>query len=260
MNKATVILDRDFYIGDTDEKLFSSFVAPLGRCIYSGLYEQGHPKADENGFRTDVLEYTKALNLTLNRFPGGNYTSTYHRVLVLGPAALLDRLTFVFAKRGKTICIGGFDMDKGFMGTNVVVQIGILVHDIEQAAQDYADFLGVDKPEILMTGTLEQAGTRYLGQSSKARTKQAFFKVGPAIDIELLEPDREPSTWRADLDAKGEGVHHIAFQVKGMQEQIALFERNGMPLLQKGEYPGGRYAYMDAGKTLKTIVELLEND
>ena len=45
-----------------------------------------------------------------------------------------------------------------------------------------------------------------------------------------------------------------------MKEKIAVLERNGMPLLQKGEYTGGRYAYIDANKTLKTVIELLEND
>lgn len=77
MEKARVILDQDFVLSKIDEKIFGSFVEPLGRCIYGGIYEPGHPNADENGFRRDVLELTRALNLTLNRFPGGNYTSTY---------------------------------------------------------------------------------------------------------------------------------------------------------------------------------------
>ncbi len=77
MTTAKVVLDQDYKIAPVDPKVFGSFVEPLGRCIYSGLYEPGHPKSDKNGFRTDVLEYTKALNLSINRFPGGNYTSTY---------------------------------------------------------------------------------------------------------------------------------------------------------------------------------------
>lgn len=82
---AKVVLDRDFEIGTVDEKVFSSFVEPLGRCIYGGIYEPGHPQADENGFRQDVLALTKPLNLTLNRFPGGNYTSTYRWEDSIGP-------------------------------------------------------------------------------------------------------------------------------------------------------------------------------
>ncbi len=71
MKKAKVIIDKDFTIAEIDEKVFSSFVEPLGRCIYGGIYEPGHESADENGFRQDVMEYIKPLNLTLNRFPGG---------------------------------------------------------------------------------------------------------------------------------------------------------------------------------------------
>ncbi len=85
MKKARVILDRDFVISEIDEKVFSSFVEPLGRCIYGGLYEPGHPSADQDGFRADVLEKTRALGLTLNRFPGGNFTSTYRWEDGIGP-------------------------------------------------------------------------------------------------------------------------------------------------------------------------------
>lgn len=85
MKKAKVILDKDYVISKIDDKVFSSFVEPIGRCIYTGIYEPGHPQADKHGFRQDVLEKTKALNLTLNRFPGGNYTSTYRWEDSIGP-------------------------------------------------------------------------------------------------------------------------------------------------------------------------------
>ncbi len=91
MKKAKVILDRDFVISEISENVFSSFVEPLGRCIYGGLYEPGHPTADEDGFRQDVLEKTRALHLTMNRFPGGNFTSTYRWEDGIGPKALRPR-------------------------------------------------------------------------------------------------------------------------------------------------------------------------
>jgi 4-hydroxyphenylpyruvate dioxygenase-like putative hemolysin len=81
-----------------------------------------------------------------------------------------------------------------------------------------------------------------------------------SLQLELIEPDGEPSTWQEYLDTHGEGVHHIAFQVEGMSEQVALLESRGMPLVQRGEYTGGRYAYIDAVLQLKVILELLEND
>jgi methylmalonyl-CoA/ethylmalonyl-CoA epimerase len=151
-------------------------------------------------------------------------------------------------------------MKKGILDTQVVTQVGILVHDIEKTAQVYADFLGVPKPNIIVTDTIDKTQATFKGAPTKARARLAFFKVGPSLDIELIQPDSEPSTWREDLDRKGEGVHHIAFQVKGMKDRISSLEQEKIPLLQKGEYTGGRYAYMDSTKDLKVILELLEND
>lgn len=150
-------------------------------------------------------------------------------------------------------------MDKNMIGNNFITQIGILVHDIEKTSQAYADFFGVDKPEWSLTDTVDRAQTEYRNQSTEARAKLAFFNMG-SLQLELIEPDRNPSTWREYLDEHGEGPHHIAFVINGMKEKVTLMEKNQMPLLQKGEYTGGRYAYMDTFKDLKIILELLEND
>ncbi len=151
-------------------------------------------------------------------------------------------------------------MKKGILGTHVVTQVGLLVHDIEKTAQVYADFLGVPKPPIRVTDALEKSQAKYHGAPTKARAKLAFFNVGEGLDIELIEPDHEPSTWREDLDRKGECVHHIAFKIKGMKQKVADLAAEHMPLVQSGEYTGGRYAYIDANKDLKVLIELLEND
>lgn len=150
-------------------------------------------------------------------------------------------------------------MEKNMLGNNFITQIGILVHDIEKTSQAYADFFGVDKPEWSLTDTVDRAQTEYRNQSTEARARLAFFNMG-SLQLELIEPDHNPSTWREYLDEHGEGPHHIAFVINGMKEKVTLMEKNQMPLLQKGEYTGGRYAYMDTFKDLKIILELLEND
>ena len=53
MKEAKVTIDRDFSIAETDPRLFGAFVEHLGRCVYGGIYEPGHPTADERGFRRD---------------------------------------------------------------------------------------------------------------------------------------------------------------------------------------------------------------
>ena len=111
-----------------------------------------------------------------------------------------------------------------------------------------------------LTDTIEKTHGEFNGEPCPARAKLAFFHVGDTLDIELIEPDHTPSVWRNVLDEKGEGVHHIAFVINGMKEKLVKLDAQGMKLMQRGEYTGGRYAYVDAVSQLKTIVELLEND
>ncbi|WP_453993703.1 VOC family protein [Bacillus nitroreducens] len=150
-------------------------------------------------------------------------------------------------------------IQNGVLGTKVIAQIGILVNDIETVSKAYADFFGVEKPQWNWTDPVDVAQTEFNGAPSKARSKLAFFDMG-SIQLELIEPDQHQSTWRNYLNEHGEGPHHIAFVVEGLKEKIALMETRNMPLVQKGEYTGGRYAYMDTFKDLKILIELLEND
>lgn len=150
-------------------------------------------------------------------------------------------------------------MDKGILGTKAITQIGVLVHDVEAVSAAYAEFFGVEKPACFWTDTADKAQTEFEGKPSEARAKLAFFDMG-SLQLELIEPDHGPSTWRQHLDEHGEGVHHIAFVVEGMKDKISLMEKGGMKLIQKGEYDGGRYAYLDTFEPLKVMLELLEND
>ena len=75
---ARIKFDTDRIIGEVDKNLYGNFVEHLGRCVYGGIYEPGSPLSDANGFRKDVLEAVKGLNVSLIRYPGGNFVSNYH--------------------------------------------------------------------------------------------------------------------------------------------------------------------------------------
>ena len=83
--KAHVVIHRDFRIADIDDRLYSSFLEHLGRAIYGGIYEPGHPTADEHGFRRDVIELVRELNSPYCRYPGGNFVSAYNWEDGVGP-------------------------------------------------------------------------------------------------------------------------------------------------------------------------------
>ena len=85
MKTATLILDRDFTIGEVDKRLYGSFIEHLGRAVYGGIYEPGHPTADENGFRRDVMEMVRRLDIPVVRYPGGNFVSGFNWEDSIGP-------------------------------------------------------------------------------------------------------------------------------------------------------------------------------
>ncbi|MDI9496975.1 MAG: VOC family protein [Bacillota bacterium] len=150
----------------------------------------------------------------------------------------------------------------GTIGTNQVTQIGFVVRDIGKTKAAWAKFLGVAEPPVVDGGDYAVTGTRYLGEAApRANCLMAFFDVGEGLQLELIEPNGEPSAWQDYLDEHGEGFHHIAFGVRGMDKQIANLERDGMSLLQRGKYgdASGEYAYVDGLGELKTLIELLES-
>ena len=87
MPHARITIDRDFSIADVPRRLFGQFVEHMGRCVYTGIYEPGHPAADARGFRTDVLELVRELGPTVVRYPGGNFVSGYRWEDGVGPVA-----------------------------------------------------------------------------------------------------------------------------------------------------------------------------
>jgi len=82
---ARIVIDPAFSVGEVDERLFGSFVEHMGRAVYGGIYEPGHPTADEEGFRGDVLELTRELGVTVVRYPGGNFVSGFNWEDSIGP-------------------------------------------------------------------------------------------------------------------------------------------------------------------------------
>lgn len=84
---ARLIVDPAFELATVPDRLFGSFVEHLGRCVYTGIYEPGHPTADEDGFRQDVIDLVRELGVTTIRYPGGNFVSGYDWQDGVGPKA-----------------------------------------------------------------------------------------------------------------------------------------------------------------------------
>lgn len=83
--KAQVTVHKDYTISQIDDRLYSAFLEHLGRAIYSGIHEPGHPTANADGMRGDVINLVRELRLPYVRYPGGNFVSAYNWEDGIGP-------------------------------------------------------------------------------------------------------------------------------------------------------------------------------
>ena len=79
------MIDPALAVGVVDERMFGSFIEHMGRAIYGGIFEPGHPTADADGWRRDVLDLVRELGVTVIRYPGGNFVSGYDWEDGVGP-------------------------------------------------------------------------------------------------------------------------------------------------------------------------------
>ncbi|AMM22565.1 alpha-L-arabinofuranosidase [Frondihabitans sp. PAMC 28766] len=85
MPHARLSLDPAFVVAPVSRHTFGTFIEHLGRCVYGGIHDPGHPTADEDGFRGDVLEFVRDLGISTVRYPGGNFVSGYRWEDGVGP-------------------------------------------------------------------------------------------------------------------------------------------------------------------------------
>ena len=83
--KTRMLIDKEYRIGEVDKRLYGSFIEHLGRAVYEGIYQPGHKSADEDGFRGDVIELVRELNVPIVRYPGGNFVSNFYWEDSVGP-------------------------------------------------------------------------------------------------------------------------------------------------------------------------------
>ncbi len=133
--RARIKIDTERKIGEINKHLYGNFVEHLGRCVYGGIYDPGSKLADKQGFRKDVLEAVKGLNVSITRYPGGNFVSNYHWLDGVGPKEKrIPRMELAWAR-----------LETNEFGTNEFIQ--------------YAKEIGTD-PYITVnmgTGTIEEA-------------------------------------------------------------------------------------------------------
>ncbi len=133
------------------------------------------------------------------------------------------------------------------MKVSHIEHLGIAVKNLEEAIPYWENVLG------LKCYNIEEVADQ------KVRT--AFFKVGQT-KIELLEPTDEESTIAKFIEKRGEGIHHLAFAVEGVEDALADAESKGIRLIDKaprGGAEGLSIAFLHPKSTLGVLTELCED-
>ena len=132
-------------------------------------------------------------------------------------------------------------------------QIGIVVKSVDETVKYYEKVFGFGPFRVVQ---VDYPGATYYGETAGYRGKRAFFYWGP-IQIELIELVDGKTIHEEFLKEKGEGVHHIAFEVDNMEESIRNAEKAGLKVTQSFTRPDGSgFAYLDSDRTGGVIFEL----
>ena len=135
-----------------------------------------------------------------------------------------------------------------------MTHIGIVVSDLERAARAYAGVLGVAVPRVrAVKAVRDPAGSR---GDRRAYPRTATIGLN-GVAIELLEPQGGASPWRDQLEAKGPGLHHIAFGVADRAGHLRHLQEAGGVVRVGGE-AGGAMTDVDFGSQLGFTIELEE--
>ncbi|HET9571259.1 MAG TPA: methylmalonyl-CoA epimerase [Bacteroidales bacterium] len=128
-----------------------------------------------------------------------------------------------------------------------IEHLGIAVTSLEAAIPFYEKLLGTSCYSI--------------EEVAEQKVKTAFFKIGQT-KIELLESTDPEGPIGKFLENKGPGVHHVAFNVEGLQANLDESEANGIRLIDKTPRKGAEglnIAFLHPKSTFGVLMELCEN-
>lgn len=205
--KATLIADKSFVIAEVDKRIYGSFIEHLGRAVYGGIYEPGHPSSDSLGFRGDVKELVKALDVPIIRYPGGNFVSGYNWEDGVGPIEERPRRLELAWRTIEPNEVGTNEFMKWAkeVGSEVMMAVNLGTRGVD-AARNLLEYCnhpggtywsdlrrkhGVEQPHKIKTWCLgnEMDGPWQIGQKTAVEYGRLAYETGKAM--RLVDPDIE---------------------------------------------------------------------
>jgi catechol 2,3-dioxygenase-like lactoylglutathione lyase family enzyme len=135
-----------------------------------------------------------------------------------------------------------------------ISQIGIVVKNIEKVVNYYEDVLGLGpfvKPRIIFTEKY------YYGNLVDSKWNLGFCSLGP-IELEIIQPITGPTVYHDFLKEKGEGLHHLGFDVNDIEEKLDICRKMNIRVIQSGKGPDSIFAYLDTEKISGVVFELIQ--
>ncbi len=205
---ARLTLDPDFQISRIDKRVYGSFVEHLGHAVYGGVYQPGHASADEEGFRRDVLDLVRELQVPIVRYPGGNFVSNFYWEDSVGPVAERPRRLELAWRSTETNEVGVNEFARWAKkaGTDLMMAVNLGTRGIEAACNlleycnhpsgtKYSDLRaahGVKEPHNIKTWCLgnEMDGPWQVGHKTAREygrladeTAKALRQIDPSIEL-----------------------------------------------------------------------------
>lgn len=135
-----------------------------------------------------------------------------------------------------------------------VVQVGIIVRDVEDTARKLEELIGIGPFEILEP---DYRDLTFQGKVGKFKMKLALAKAG-SIQIELMQPLQGETIYEEFVKRKGYGLHHLAIKTEDMEQSVNEMGSRGFKVIQSGNRPGVKWAYLSTERQLGLIFELIE--
>lgn len=206
--KAKMHLNPDFQVGKIDDRLYGAFLEHMGRAVYHGIYEPGHPQADEKGFRKDVTQLVRDMQVSLIRYPGGNFVSNYRWEDGVGPKDQRPRITDAAWQSVETNQVGTdeFHQWAQLVGAQVMMAVNLGTRGPEDAKNllEYCNF---------------PAGSQYADMRVRNGQKEPYndrvWCLGNEMDGEWQVGQRTPADY-ADIARK------TALVMKRMDPELEL--------------------------------------
>ncbi len=146
------------------------------------------------------------------------------------------------------------DSEKGKFVLPDVSHIGVVTNNLDKTMKEMEDLYGLKPFMVMEPGYVN---TYLRGEPVEFKLKSAFYRSGQVVFevISVLDGDTIYDEW---LKEKGEGLHHLGYDIECMEEWIDYYRTKGIEVLQSGERPGVKWAYLDTTAYTGMIMELIE--